>query len=92
MAQLRDSKTSALLFEGTPAQVAAAAGTVAAKDTLFDDVGGEFDAALTLEAAETNIVYLRDVGADDQADEQQAQLDAARDFDVAGAIEQARAG
>lgn len=92
MAQLRDSQTSALLYEGTPAQVAALAAEVGASDVLFDDVGLDFDADAILEGAEARVAYLRELGADDEADEAQAQLDEARAFDISGAIEQARSG
>lgn len=91
MAQLRDSQTSALLYEGTPAQVAAIAAAGDADDFLFDDVGLDFDPASALEQTETNIDYLREVDAD-QADADQALLDEARNFDVESALAAARAG
>lgn len=43
MAQLRDTKTSEILYEGTPLEVALIADEIGRDEVLFDDVGESFD-------------------------------------------------
>lgn len=91
MAQLRDAQTSALLYEGTPAQVAAAAQN-APNDVIFDDVGEAFDPALVLQQHEESVAALHSIDENDQADAQDAQLEDARQFDTPAAVAEARGG
>lgn len=43
MAQLRDGKTSEILFEGTPLEVVLIADEIGREEVLFDDVGEAFN-------------------------------------------------
>lgn len=51
MAQLRDARSSALIFEGTPLEVALLAEELGRDEVLFDDVGLAFDPDAVLEGA-----------------------------------------
>lgn len=55
MALLRDARTSALVAEGTPLQVALAARELGRADVLFDDVGEGFDPDAVIAAHEDNV-------------------------------------
>lgn len=49
MAQLRDARTSEILHEGTPLEVALLAEKIGRDEVLFDDVGEGFDPDAVLE-------------------------------------------
>lgn len=51
MAQLRDAKTSELILEGTPLELALAANELGRDEVLFDDVGDHFDPDAVVAAA-----------------------------------------
>lgn len=61
MAQLRDSKTSQVIFEGTPFEVAQMAEQIGAKEVLFDDVGSGFDHKAVLSADAQNQDQLKSI-------------------------------
>jgi hypothetical protein len=55
MAQLRDARTSDILYEGTPLEVALMAEKLGRDEVLFDDVGGGFDHQATIAAHQDNV-------------------------------------
>lgn len=81
MAQLRDAKTSELIAEGTPLEVALAAGQLGKGavvgvgealaddvEVIFDDVGLGFDPAAVIAAHQENVDGLAAVSQDAKAD------------------------
>jgi hypothetical protein len=73
MAQVRDSQTSELLYDGTPAECVALAAEVGS--VLYDDVGLVFDPAAVEAGAEAD-GGLPDIPPDDVAEAEQARADA----------------
>ena len=51
MAQVRDSRTSELIFEGTPLECVRVADDIGRDECLFDDVGLQFDPDAVLKSA-----------------------------------------
>ena len=70
MAQLRDARTSALLAEGTPVEVALASKDMDSNTILFDDVGEGFDPDAVIEQHNQTLSNLQTVREDDEQDDE----------------------
>lgn len=68
MAQLRDSRTSELVAEGTAEEVALAAERLGHNEVLFDDVGQDFDPAAVVAAYRDRVDGLARAAAEARAD------------------------
>lgn len=104
MAQLRDARTSELIAEGTPTELALLADRLGRDEVLFDDVGHTFDPDAVLEAHRENIAGLEaaaaaaPAGSDQRAELEDAlaerQIDdgavAALEVEATAALEAAR--
>lgn len=101
MALLRDKKTSAPLFEGTPLEVVLAAEKVGRDEILFDDVGVEFNPDAVLAANEEEVTNSQAIAkssefTDDIREAAQARLDSVPSVDdaipgIESALTEARA-
>ncbi len=64
MAQLRDAKTSEIMFEGTPLECVLLADEIGRDEVLFDDVGLAFDPDAVKKSHDDEIDGLTSVAAD----------------------------
>lgn len=68
MAQLRDKKTSEVIFEGTPVEVASMAQKVGFDEILFDGVSQEFDPSSVLKSFTEETESLKSIAKSDEDD------------------------
>lgn len=83
MAQLRDKKTSQIIFEGSALEVAALAEKLGLNEILFDDVGDGFNHKEVLDTHSEEVSSLRDMVKSKDKNLKQLAQDKLKTFDTA---------